>query len=106
MAVGTEEGTNARQIGHEQEVDEVDVEGTPSDILQGASYPGHLGEILLIMTEIHKDDGQQDKLGQRQGKVRPLQTQGMPLEHIKSAEDDDDDDERIEPAGVHYPLGL
>ena len=73
MTVSTKEGTNARQVGHEEEMDEVDVQGASAYILKGAPYPCHLCEILVIVPEIHKDNGEQDEFGQCHRQIGPLE---------------------------------
>ena len=59
MGVGIEEFANMGQIGHEQEMDEIDVERPATDVLQRHTHQREFREELLIVTEIHKGDGQQ-----------------------------------------------
>ena len=106
MAVLVEEHTDGRHIGHEEEMDEIDVEGATPNILQRGSYDGQLGEILLIVAEIHEDDGEQSELGNGRGQIGPLQTQLVPLQDVKGGQDDQDNDHGVEPLGVHDALGL
>ena len=56
MTVFVEENANGRNIGQEEEVQQIDVERPASDILQGGSNRREFGEVLLVVTEIHEDD--------------------------------------------------
>ena len=106
VLVDLEERTNARQVGQEQIVDEIDVQRAASDILQAAPYDRHLREILVVITEIHEHDGEQRELRQRQGHYRPLHTQLVPLQRVHRTENHHDDQQREEPTGVHHALPL
>ena len=106
MAVLVEEHTDGRHIGHEEEVDEVDVEGATPNILQRGSYDGQLGEILLIVAEIHEDNGEQSELSDGRGQIGPLQTQLVPLQDVERCPDNQGNNQWIEPLGVHHLLGL
>ena len=56
MTVFVEENADGRNIGQEEEVQQIDVERPASDILQGGSNRREFGEVLLVVTEIHEDD--------------------------------------------------
>ena len=104
MAVGVEELTNGRQIGHEQIMNQIDVKRSASDILKTGTYQSIFSDVLLVMAEVHKDNGQQSESGNGQRQHGPLHSQDMPLQRIEGGKDDNDDNNRVEPLGVHQSL--
>ena len=106
MAVLVEEHADDRNVGHEEEVDEVDVERATAYILQGGANNGQLGEVLLVAAEVHEDDGEKSELGNGGRQVGPLHAQLVPLQHVEGCPEHEDDDQRIEPLGVHELLRL
>ena len=58
MRIALEELTNLRQVGHKQEVYQVDVQRSPAYVLQRHAHDSKLGEILLVVAEVHEGDGQ------------------------------------------------
>ena len=80
---------NLWYIGHKQEVNQVDIQCTTTDILQRSTYHTHLGEVVLITTEVHEYNGQQAKLSYRLWQVGPSHAQGTPLQRIQGSNDDD-----------------
>ena len=59
MGIALEELTNLRQVGHKQEVNQVDVQRPSANVLQRHAHDSKLGEILLVVAEVHEGDGQQ-----------------------------------------------
>jgi len=104
--MGIEERTDVRQIRHKEEMYEVDVQRAAAYVLQRRTHHSELREILLIGAEVHKHDGQQQELRQRQWNDGPGHSHVVPLQCIKCAEDDDDDKQREEPLRVHDTLRL
>ena len=86
-------------------MNQVDIQGTASDILKAATYHGTLGEILMIMAEIHEHHSQQDEASQGQRNDGPCHTKGMPLQGIQGRKDNQYNHNGIEPAAVHDTLG-
>ena len=56
--MGIEEGAQTWQIRNEDKVQQIDVQRTPSDILQRHADGGKFGEILLVVAEIRKGNVQ------------------------------------------------
>lgn len=54
MLVQLEECTYGREIGQEQEVQQVDVQSASADVLQRAAKECHLGEVWCIVAEVHE----------------------------------------------------
>ena len=105
MVIVLEERADDGQAGQKQEMDEVDVERAASYILQRGSNDCHLREIVLIMTEIHQGDNEQQEHCRCQWNDGPRHAQVMPLQGIHGAEDGHGDDDDEEPLGVHQLLG-
>ena len=59
VLVDLEERTNARQVGQEQIVDELDVQRATTDILQAASYDRQPRAILVVIAALHEHEGAQ-----------------------------------------------
>jgi len=106
VTILVEERTDGRDVRHEEEVDEVDIERATTDILQRTADNRVAGEVLLIVAEIHKGYGQQPELSQRRGQVGPCKLEVVPLDDIGGRKDDDENNYRVEPAAVHDALGL
>lgn len=79
MAVQVKVVADGWQVRHEQIVNQIDVERATPDVLQAGTDNRPLGEVLLVIAEVHEDDGQQRKAcqGQRQG--GPGHSQPVPL---------------------------
>ena len=56
MLIHFEEQTHGRQTGHEQEMNQIDIQRTTTYVLQRGTYDSHLREIMLIVAEIHQGD--------------------------------------------------
>ena len=95
-----------RQVWHKQEMYEVNVQRSASDVLQRRAHHGKFREVLLVSAEIHEHDGEQQELRQRQGNDGPRHSHVVPLQRVERTEDDDDDEQREEPLRVHHTLGL
>ena len=106
MTILVEEHSDGGHVGHKEEMDEIDVQRTTSDILQRCSDNSQLSKVLLIVAEIHKDDGKQSELSNRRRQIGPCKSQIVPLQHVERRHDDQHDNQRIEPFGVHDTLGL
>ena len=97
MTIGVEERAYGREVGHEEEVYQVDVERATTNILQRPSYPRHFCKVLMVEPEVHEHDGQQNELRHCQRQVGPLHPERMPFQGIEGADDDNADDEWEEP---------
>ncbi len=106
VTILVEERTDGRDVRHEEEVDEVDIERAATDILQRTADNRAAGEVLLIVAKIHKGNRQQPELSQRRGQVGPRKLEVMPLDDISGRKDDNENDNRVEPTAVHDALGL
>ena len=82
MAVFIKELANGRNIGQEKEMKEIDIECATANILQRSSDHRKFRKIVLVVTEVHKRDGQQSELGQCRGNISPFQPEIMPFKHI------------------------
>ena len=51
MRIALKKLTDMGQIGHKEEMYQIDVQRTPADILQRGTHKGHLREILMIVAE-------------------------------------------------------
>ena len=105
MLIHFEEQTHGRQAWQKQEMDEVDVERAAAYVLQRGSNDSHLREIVLIMTEIHQGDDEQQEHCRRQRNNGPRHAQGVPLQGIHRAQHGQHDDDGEEPLRVHQSLG-
>ena len=104
--MGVEIGTYLRQIGQEEEVDEIDIECASAYILQRDANGRQLGEVLLIAAEIHEGDGEQHEACQCQGDDGPDAFEHMPFQGVHGGKDDDEGEHGEEPLAVHDPLCL
>ena len=87
-------------------MNKIDVQRPASDVLQRCSHEGHLGEILMIMTEIHKGCRQQQEFGHRQRHNSPRHSHEVPLQGIHRTENHQHNQYGEEPLAVHNALGL
>ena len=104
--MGVEERTNVRQVWHEQEMYEVNVQRSASNILQRRAHHGKFREVLLVGAEVHEYDGEQQELRQRQGNDGPRHSHVVPFQRVERTENDDNYEQREEPLRVHDALGL
>ena len=104
MLIALEEQTHAGQTGHEEEMNQIDIQRATAYILQRGADDGHLGEVVLVVAEIHQGDEQQEEHGSRLGDDSPRHTQGAPFQGIHRTEDSQQHDDGEEPLRVHQFL--
>lgn len=85
-------------------MDEIDIECTHSNVLKETSAAVLLCERILIVTEEHEHNDEQNVHGCSSWKVCPLELECVPLENVGTAEHDDDRDEWEEPLRVEQSL--
>ena len=104
MAILVEEESYRRNVGQEEEVQQVDVQRAASDVLQRGTDGRELREVVLVVAEVHEGNDKQSELRQRRRNIRPDESDIVPLQHVHRRQDDYDDDQREEPLGVHQLL--
>lgn len=100
MGIGLEPGSYSGQVGKEEVVEKVDVEGADTDVLQGATDHAFTGEPVLIAAEESHAHQDQRIHGEGARQVGPVQAKGVPVEVVGRADEGDDNDEGEEPRGV------
>lgn len=106
LGMGLEPNTHIGQLGNEEIVDEIDVEGADTDILQGVADACLLGEPRSVVAEESHDDQHQCVHRHRARQVGPLHTQVMPLQVVAGTKEGDSDEQGEEPLAVEEALNL
>ena len=102
--VGVKPLSYSGNFGHEDEVEQVDVEGAHSDVLQSPTDACLPGEVGLIVTEEHHHGQHQCVHRHCFGQIGPFLSQQVPSEDVGAAEEGEDDHEGEEPFRVEEPL--
>ena len=61
MRIALKELADMGQVGHKEEMYQINVQRTSADILQRHAHESHLREVLMVMAEVHKRDGEQSE---------------------------------------------
>ena len=94
-----------RNFGHEDEMQQINVERASAYILQTASDKCLTSEVGSIMTETHHHDEHQGVHGQRMGKIGPFPPKQMPLEEVGATQKGKHRQNGEEPPRLEQPLG-
>ena len=100
MRIALKELANMRQVWHKEEMYQINIQRTSANILQWNAHESQLGEVLMVVAEVHKCDGKQSESRHRQGNDSPRHAHIVPLQGIECTE------YGKEPLRVHYPLCL